>query len=211
MSTGKLDDALTIQDKIRLELNSYGNRYVPITVSDLAAKIGIGRNYDVYQALSRLKRLGELEFDKDDQNRIIGIQINKLEPSGRTYQRAAERAKTEVHRISEVTSEESLIDGMTALKEYLTQKLAILDMQAKAREAGLDPEETIKFEPNPFAEEGLLLLKLLGENTTKLQELKRELTLAQMDLEAEKRNVSFLEQNKRIKLREEILASAAPN
>jgi hypothetical protein len=95
MATGtekEYDQALTLQDKIRLELNSYGKKYVPLTVGDLAARLSIPRNYDVYQALKRLNRLGEIEFEKSD-NKIIGINVNKLEPSGRTYQRAAEVAK----------------------------------------------------------------------------------------------------------------------
>lgn len=208
MSTGKLD--LTIQDKVRLALNAYGDRYVPLTVAELAAKIGVPRNYDVYQALSRLRKLGELELEKEN-NHIIGIKINKLEPSGRTYQRAAERAKVEIHRISEVAPEESIIEGMTALKEYLNKKLAILDMQAKAREAGLDPETTIKFDPNPYAEEGLVLLKLLGENTRQIEHLKKELQMATFDLEAERRNVGFLQQNRKNETRRDLVASATAN
>lgn len=211
MSTEKeFDSALTLQDKIRLELNRYGQKEVPLTVAELASNIGITRNYDAYQALVRLKRAGEIDFQKDD-NKIIGIVVHKLEPSGRTYQRAAERVKTTTaNRITQIHTENP-IEGMTALKEYLNKKLAILDMQQRAREAGLDAETTVVFEPNPLAEEGLALLNLLSDTMDALKETRQQLEMTQYDLEAEKRNVNFLQRNKRESTRRELIATAAAN
>lgn len=204
----QLDNYLTLQDKIRIELNQYGNKYVPLTVSDLAAKLRIN-TYPVYQALYRLKSKGEIELDKKESDNgrssIIGVNIIKLEPSGRTYHRAAERAKFEVVG----TMEEDIEGQMTALQEYLNQKLAIIDMQKQAEEAGLNPEETIRFEPNQYAEEGLLLLKLIGDITKDLKETKSKLQMTEFDLEAERRNVEYLTNQKREETRRELIASAS--
>lgn len=210
MNTEKeFDAALTLQDRLRLELNRYGEKNVPLTVGELATRIGEPRNYNVYQALTRLKRLGEIDFQKED-NKIIGITINKLEPSGRTYQRAAEAAKANVN-IKDIPTKDIATHGMVALTEYANKRLAIIDMQEKARQAGLDPDETVKFEPNPLAEEGLALMQLLSASMEENKALKAELQQTKFDLEAEKRNVDFLQQAKKNKLREEIFATAAAN
>ena len=207
MGTGNdFDSALTLQDRVRLKLNEYGTKYVPITIEALASELGVGRNYDVYQALSRLRRMGELEFEKDEHNRIIGIDVIKLEPSGRTYQRAAERAKSRI----QIDSGESALQQMTALQEYLNKKLAILEMQEKAKQAGLDPEETVKFDPNPYAEEGILLLKLVGDAFTEIKDLKEKKKMLEFDLEAEKRNVGYLKAKKSERDRSDLIESVTP-
>jgi hypothetical protein len=212
-TTGTLDDFITLQDRIRIKLNDYGNKYVPITVSELARELKVN-NYNVYQALYRLKNLGEIELEKEESEeggraKIIGINVIKLEPSGRTYHRAAERAKSEAAKVDsiEISSIES---QMTALQEYLNQKLAILEMEDTARKAGLNPEDTVRFEPNEFAEEGLLLLKLLGDVSKQLKETKEKLQMTEFDLEAEKRNVEFLSRQKREDTRRDLIAGA-PN
>lgn len=192
MATISLDHALTLQDKVRLYLgeNMRDNKYVPLTTDSLAAKLGVG-TYEAYQTLARLNRRGEIVIEKDTtDNRIVGVTVHKLEPSGRTYSRAAERAKETVQRETE-----DYTNRMTNLQTYLNQKLAVLRMQEQAKEAGLDPENTIVFEENPFAEEGLLLLSLLKETFDKLSDAKKQAEMLNYDLEAAKRDNDYLKRN----------------
>lgn len=211
ISRDTLDSNLTLQDKIRLILNDNINetntRYVPVTVGDLATALGTSV-YNAYQTLYRLQKLGEIELDKDMSSgkaKIIGITVNKLEPTGRTYERAAERAKANIKMIDSVYTED-ISAGMPSLSNYLNQKLAVVAMQTQAREAGLNPEETIKFEPNPYAEEGLTLLKILGEVNTQLAETKIALEAKTYDYEAAKRDVEFLKRGRKEETRRELVA-----
>lgn len=206
MSTGNFDSAMTLQDKIRLRLGEYGQKHVPLTPSDLAAELRT-EPYSVYQALYRLKSLGEIEIEKDDlDKKIVGVKIIKLEPSNRTYQRTADRAKAAISKNKEIPIKDT---KMVALQNYLNQKLAVMDMQKKAEEAGLNPEDTVKFEPNPYAEEGILLLQLMTDAFKEIKECKDKIKMLEFDLEAERRNVQYLKESKRENTRRELLASTA--
>ena len=204
-----LEYGLTLQDKIRLAFNDYGSKHVPMTVDTLAGKLG-EPPYNVYQALYRLKVLGEIDWEKEESSegkraKIVGFNIIKLEPSGRTYERAAQRSKNKLERITP----EDYASHMGALSAYMRQKLAIYDMQDKAIAAGLNPETTVSFEPNPYAEEGLLLLNLVTEMSQKLAKITHEKNMLEYDLEAERRNVRALKGERQEATRRGLVAAAA--
>ena len=179
------DSGVTLQDRVRLYLGEHiqDNRYVPVTTDKIASDLRV-QPYNVYQTLARLQRLNEIEFDKDG-NKIIGIKVHKLEQSGRTYQRAAERAKIAI-------SGEDYEGRMINLLTYSKQKLTVLRMHETAKQAGLDPQDTVKFEENPYAEEGLLLLDVIKGLNDKINELKN----IEYDLEAARRDNEFLKRQR---------------
>lgn len=212
-----LDKNLTLQDRIRLYLNEKmqetGKAYIPTSVEDIALTLR-EKPYDVYQALYRLKTRGEITPDKEsDEKRakIIGISVHRLEPSGRTYQRAATKAKADIAKqITEVKpSLDNLELTMPAISEYLQQKLAILQMRKTAEDSGLNPDEVITFEPNPFAEEGLLLLKLLQETHETLSSLKKDKEMMSYDLEAARRDIEYLKRERASRTRAEIIGAVS--
>lgn len=202
MST-EFEKAHTLQDRVRIWLGEHHNRYVPTTTEDMASALKI-KPYEAYQTLARLKRLGEIEIEKGDKNNIVGIKINKLQPSGRTYERIAERAKKEQPSSEPGTG----VEKMAALRAYLEKKRAILDMQQRAREAGLDPENTILFEEDPIAEEGLVLLNMVVDLSTKLKETQEELRMTGYDLEAARRDIDFMKSTKREETRLMLVGAA---
>lgn len=200
----RIDDYLNIEDQIRLILNneigSTGKNYVATTIGDLASKLKEDRA-PVYQALSRLKTKGEIEFDKEDEdnrNRIVGIKVIKLAPSGRTYIRAAERGKADVARAIE--SGPDLTENTGALVEYIRQKTAILRMREQAVASGLNPDDTVKFEPIPLAEEAIFILQQYNDLKVKYDELIKEYRMQQFDLEAAQRDVQYLKRKDRQEL-----------
>ena len=193
-----IDNALTVQDRIRLKLNEFGEKHIPVTIEQLSSDLRMPNN-SVYQALHRLRSNGEIEFEKTEteggRDKIVGINVIKLEPSNRTYKRAADRsgrAQT-IRPALRLVSSVDTVDGIPVLPEttnYLQQKLAVEEMKNKAIEAGLDPA-MITFEPNPLAEESVTLLKLYTDLRDKYQEKKTALIQMSYDLEAERRNVDY--------------------
>lgn len=192
MAISGFDNALTLQDRVRLYLeeNMQDGRYVPLTTDQLAANIK-SQPYPTYQALARLQQRREIEIEKDGKN-IVGVKVNKLEPSGRTYKRAADRAKKTIKSATEGNYTERMVN----LREYLNRKLAILKMREQAKEAGL-PEDTIHFEENPYAEEGLILLNVISEYATKLSEKVAQIEQMEYDLEAARRDNNYLRDRQR--------------
>ncbi len=188
---------LTLQDRIRLHLNSFGLREVPVTIQEIANQLD-KPEASVYQAINIMRQRNELEVIKEPldngREKIVGIKINKLEPSGRTYKRAAERSGR-VQRIQPiidnlVPTEESI--SLTTLTAYLEKKLAVEDMKTRALAAGLD-ESVITFTPDPMGEEGIALLKAYTDLKHKHEALVEEHQMQGFDLAAERRNVEFLE------------------
>ena len=198
------DSNLTLQDRVRLFLNDQGEREVKITIGELAEQLDKPEP-SVYQVINILRQRGEIELEKESlengREKIVGLKINKLEPSGRTYKRAAERSSGRIERIkpqldSLVPSQEELFLPVTV--EYLKKKLVIEDMKSRAISAGLS-ETVVTFDPDPQAEEAILLLKALTDLKTAHEQLKEEHQMQSFDLEAERRNVAAL----KLRLREE--------
>lgn len=198
-----IDTNLTLQDRIRLFLDSAGSREVGITISELADQLQRAEA-SVYQAVNILRQRNEIDVIKEPldngREKIVGIKINKLEPSGRTYRRAAERSGR-VERIKPV------LDALVPSKEilnlpstvaYMEKKLAVEDMKARAIQAGID-ESVVAFEPDPQAEEAVLLLKAWSDLKQTYEELLEDHKMQGFDLEAERRNNQVLKG----KLREE--------
>lgn len=209
-----LDDSLTVQDRLRLFLEFFGQKHISITIDEIARQLGLPTN-SVYQAVHRLRGYGELDIEKEPmgesgRDKIVGIKLIKLQPSGRTYKRAAERSG-KIHRIrpdvvlpQDSPVETGEVPSLPNLIKYLEKKLAVEDMKTRAIAAGLD-ESIIQFEDNPLAEEGIILLKLYTDLSNKFDGLKTENMQLRFDVEAEKRNVAYLKQ----KLRDETIQDLA--
>lgn len=193
---------LTLQDRVRLYLNSFGTRKIDVTVGKIAEDLGKPEP-SVYQVINILRQRGELDVEKEPldsgREKIVSVIINKLEPSGRTYKRAAERSGR-VERIKPVL--DRLVPEKDDLYlpetvEYLKKKLAIEDMKSRAASAGL-AETVITFDPDPQAEEAILLLKAFTDTKSELDQLREEHMMQGFDLEAERRNVGALKQQLRV-------------
>jgi acetolactate synthase small subunit len=213
------DNSLTVQDRLRLKLNSFGQREISVTVEELAYSMSLTPN-SVYQALHRLRQYGEVELEKSEQingkEKIVGIKINRLEPSNRTYRRNSERAG-KIKRIKpvslELVSSVEVVDGIPMLPEttnYLSKKLAVEQMKAQAQEAGLDPS-VIAFEPTPIAEEAVVLLKLYTEMRTQYLDLEQRYKQLGFDLIAERRNVEYYKVKVQDETKKELLAFQKSN
>jgi hypothetical protein len=199
---------LTVQDQLRLHLEEYGQKEIPVTIEQLSTRLGLPKN-SVYQALHRLRQYGEISIEKDtagDKERITGVKLIKLQPSNRTYKRAAARSGKIIRfNPSQIPSENrKVVDGVPVLEAttaYLNKKLAVERMREQAQTAGLDPT-VIQFTPEPIAEEAIMLFKLYHELKTAYDELNQNYKLQGFDLQAEKRNNEVLKR----KLREETIA-----
>lgn len=191
------DRNLTLQDRVRLYLNSFGEREIDVTIEKMAKDLQSPQP-SVYQVINILRQRNELDVKKEPQptgpDKIVGIKINKLEPSGRTYKRAAQRSGG-VHRIkpaidSLVPSKDEIFLPKTV--EYMKKRLAVEDIRARALSAGLH-ESVVSFEQDDQAEEAMLLLKHFTDLKKAYEELTEKYTMQTFDLEAERRNVSTLE------------------
>lgn len=204
---------LTLQDRIRIYLDekasSTGTNYVPVTIADLARDLHEDR-MPVYQALYRIKDNKEIEFDQDEnpdnRNKIKGIVVRKLEPSNRTYRRAAERGKTTIARQVHDVSVDSTAADMPNIMAYLNQRLTVEKMKTAAEASGLDADSVIQFEPNPIAEESLLLLQRLVDVSNELKETKDQLRQQEFDLEAANRDIEYLKRQSKETTRRELVA-----
>jgi hypothetical protein len=194
---------LTLQDRIRVYLNEKiektGSNYIPVTISDLADELHESR-MPVYQALYRIKGNNEIELDQDEnpdnRNKIRGIKVLKLEPSNRTYRRAAERGKVAVAKQVNNLSVDDVVASMPNLLDYLNQRLTIEKMREAAKASNLDPDNVVQFEQNPLAEEGLLLLQKLTSLSKEHEELKVRFRQQEFDLEAANRDIEYLKNQK---------------
>jgi hypothetical protein len=77
---------------------------------------------------------------------------------------------------------------MTRLHAYLSRKI----------EATKNP--SLPFEPDPVAEEGLVLLQILSQKNEEVRNLEQQKQMLTFDVEAEKRNVEFLKKQRRQEL-----------
>lgn len=191
----EFNNRLTLQDRVRLHLESQGQKYIPTTIKELAERIGVpGPN--LYQVINLLNQRNEISLEKESlpngREKIVGINLIKLEPSGRTYKRAADRSGRVEHIRPKLETVKPVgIPSLPKTVEYLEKKLAVEDMRSRALSANLD-ESVIAFEPDPLGEECILLLKLFTDLRHEYEQLKEDYKLQGFDLEAEKRNVEFL-------------------
>jgi hypothetical protein len=198
----RIDTSLTLQDRVRFYLESYGSREIPITIEQLSKDLE-RPEASVYQVINSLRKNNEIELEKEiignGREKIVGVKLIRLQPSGRTYRRSVERSGPVVRVMPSLDSvsvkDTANLDGLIG---YLEKKLALEDMKKRALEAGLD-ESVITFEPDEIAEEGILLLKLYTELKQEHQELQAAYQMQGFDLDAEKRNVVVL----KARLREE--------
>lgn len=193
----QFDRNLTLQDRVRLYLNSFGEREIDVTIEKIADDLKSPQP-SVYQVINILRQRNELELKKAPQpsgpDKIVGIKINKLEPSGRTYKRAAERSGR-IKRIKPVI--DSLVPSKDEIflpktVEYMKKRLAVEDIRARALSAGLN-ESVVSFEQDDQAEEAMLLLKHFNDLKLAYEELAEKYKMQTFDLEAERRNVTTLE------------------
>lgn len=81
---------------------------------------------------------------------------------------------------------------MTDLTLYLEAKIKAHKIREQARSKGLDPDKVYPFEPDPIAEEALLVARELAREKARIEELRKEIWLKEQDVLAEKRNVTYL-------------------
>jgi hypothetical protein len=224
IENSSLNKELTVQDRVRLKLNEFGQRTVPITIDELAASLRLPNN-SVYQAINRLRIYGEVDVEKEQlsngKEKIVGIKINKLEPSTRTYRRAVDRAHRSgpvkriipEHHVELNVSSVETVNGIPLLTEttdYLNKKLAVEHMKQQALEAGLDAS-VIAFEPNPLGEEAIVLLKMYTELQEEVNNLKETNRGLGFDLEAERRNAEYYKNKVTEETQQELRRMAVPN
>lgn len=196
-----LDSHLTLQDRVRVYLNSFGEREIKVTIEQMAKDLSSAQP-SVYQAINIMRQRNELEVIKEAQSsgpdKIVAIKINKLEPSGRTYKRAAERSGR-VQRI------QPALDALVPAKdeiflpktvEYMKKRLAVEDIRERAEAAGLH-ESVVSFEVDDQAEEAMLLLKHFNDLKKAYEELTEQNQMLVFDLTAERRNVQALKRQLR--------------
>jgi hypothetical protein len=167
----------------------------------------------VYQVINLLRQRREIDVIKEPldngREKIVGIVVNKLEPSGRTYKRAADRSGR-IQRIRpqiDALVPDSDVAQLDHLTKYLEKKLAVEDMKSRALTAGLD-ESVIAFTPDPLGEEGILLLKSFTDLKRQYDELVEQHKMREFDLEAEKRNVATLKRRLREETTEMLLENS---
>jgi hypothetical protein len=172
-----------MQDKLRTALLSYGEREVNLSIDDLIGKTGLSYS-QIYQALYRLQRLGELEILREQEPngkaRVAGVRLARMETPDTITQRTVERS------IARQTTKDftNVSLNVPNIIEYMNQKLAIERARAEIVKANINPDDVISFAPNPLGEEGLFLL-------SKLQEVVEQARMLSNDLEAEKRNAQY--------------------
>src|ERR1035437_6223116 len=153
---------LTVQDQVRLFLGQFGQKNISTTIEEIAQHMEQPRT-SVYQAIHRLEEKGEIDLEKEllenGREKIIGIKLIKLEQSGRTYQRAADRSG----RITRIkpTDLNSVITGIEptfpALLAYMHKRLAVENIREQAINAGMDADSVIQFTHDDISEEALVL------------------------------------------------------
>ena len=194
-----IDDNLTLQDKVRYYLQSYHERDIPITISELSNQLGQPEP-SVYQVINNLRKNNEIELEKEatdgNKEKIVGIRINRLRFSGRKYVRRTDRSGPVTRIMPNVEDVETDVTSLDNVKEYLEKKLAVEDMKARAIQVGLN-ESVIDFTPDPMGEEAIFLLKMWSETKDSLEKLQEAHMTLQFDYEAEKRNVAYLKGQKR--------------
>jgi hypothetical protein len=186
-----LIEYMPIQDQLRTYFDRKSTnvgRNIPVTVRELQDNLKL-TYAQAYQGVKRLENSGEISLEKEDlpngREKITGITLHRLEPSGRTYRRAAERAKKVITDKKLPTIEADAT--FPELLEYLNKKLTIEELREHALNGGLDPS-IISFEVSEIAEEALLLLQKVSDLTKDIETLRNEKQMLEFDLEAERRN-----------------------
>lgn len=203
---------LTVQDRIRLHLGEFGQKNISVTIDEIASQMQLPKT-SVYQGIHRLAEKGEVTLEKElmdnTRERIIGINLVKLEPSGRTYRKAADRSGKVIRIKSDQleTIDVSETPVFPNLVEYMQKRLAVENMKEQALAAGLDTS-VIQFTQDEMAEEALVLMKLWTDLRTKYQTLQHDHEMQGFDLAAERRNTIALRQQLRAELNEDLIAMA---
>jgi hypothetical protein len=194
-----------IQDKLRLFLGQFGSKEVPITIDEISSALSLSYP-QVYQGIKRLQDRGEIDLEKETlpnrAEKIVGIKLIRLEPSSRTYRRAADHAK--ITLITNKTLPNIEADpSFPLITSYLNKKVAIEELRELALNSGLD-SNTIQFEPNEIAEEALALLKMMGTLREQVDKLAKEKQMLEFDVQAEKRNAEAYKSRLRDETQEEL-------
>lgn len=171
----------TVIDKVRLTLEEFGDRDITATVDELAKRAKMSRT-SMYQTLHRLEQKNEIEVIKTKDNGhelIIGVRLLKMPRHSAITAKSAEKA---IAKDKEDTVE-SLTQTFPMLTKYLKTRLAIENAKEKLVESGLDPDQIIKFDPDPLAEEAMKLLQKLIDKSNEATELKYERDAAKRDIE----------------------------
>lgn len=202
-----LDASLTLQERVRIVLNSYHDREPRFTSEEIAKKINSDA-VSVYQALWRLQKAGEIELIKQPigtygKEKVAGAKLIRVEPTGKTYYRAAKRASTKY--INNNGQHKEMASNMPELSKYLRKKTAIEEAKQNLAKAGLDPS-IIQFETEPLGEEAIAILSLYQEALTKLEKSEKEKQMLEFDVAACKRDIEYLKSKSKEETREELLA-----
>lgn len=174
-----------MQDRIRQALLSYGTKEIYCTIDDLIGKTGL-QHPQVYQALYRLQNLNELKIIKEDdspRSPIIGVKLLRMAPEVQVKERITSRS-------IEIESEKKsrLIESnVPHVLGYIEKKIAVEKAREAVSTAHLDPEEVVVFTPDPLGEEALILLQ-------ELTDTKKKLVQSSYDLEAARRDNTYLKQ-----------------
>lgn len=176
-----------MQDRLRKVLLEYGTKDIDCTVDILVGKTGL-LYPQVYQALYRLQNLGEISIIKEDENSprspIIGITLMKMAPINQVQTRLDTRH-------AEIISEKAaskVKSQVPHVLEYIKEKIAVENAIEALSGTNLNPEEVIKFTPDPLGEEALILLQ-------ELTDTKKVLSITEMDLQAARRDNEFLKRD----------------
>lgn len=185
-----LDEGISIIDRVRLSLQSYGTREIHASVDDLASRAGLTPS-QFYQAVYRLKDEYEVLKEKNHETgreKIIGIKINKGIDPIKTIQNGAEKAKTE-SSMKKKMSAPKVASSLTHLQSYMDKRIVMEKARQSLLDAGFD-EETVNdrfegmFTPDPIGEEAIAIY-------SELTETKATLAQVQIDLEACRRISKF--------------------
>lgn len=192
-----IEDGLTLQDKVRYHLRDYGDKNIPITIEQLSTQLGKPKP-SVYQVVNILVKNQEIELEKETlengREKIIGIKLLRLKPSGRTYRQRTEKSGPITRILPQV--EVADVTSLEHITDYLHQKLAIEDMRDRAKQVGLK-ESVISFEVNPLAEEALWALKMYADTKKELEDLQEAHQMMGYDLAAAKRDIEYLKRQLR--------------
>ena len=203
-----LDKRLTLQERVRIVLNSYHDREPQFLINDLAKKVGEDESY-VYQALWRLRKAGEIEILKTHSGsgnslKISGARLLKMETTSKIYYRSAQSRKLKQPSNSAKRDEE-MEPSFPELTAYIHKKNVVEKAKENLLEAGLDPNIIIHFETDPISEEACNLLLSLKEVTERLQKLQKEHQTLSWDYQAAKRDIEYLKEKVKEETKEELL------
>lgn len=195
VSQKDIEKNMSNKERVMRALQSWGTNEVYANLSDIAAKTGSVQGApsitekQVYFSIYALSQEGKLEIMTEhigdsQRKQFAGVKLVKAEKPESMTERAAEKVK--VNRTDR--SAEKVRERYPQILAYAEKKLVVERARKMLMDAGL-PQDSVHFNPDPMAEEGI---SILGELVEALQ---HKIQL-EADLSAAKSDIKFLKEQR---------------